>query len=60
MIISSKVEGHDWYIKDGKILPVWYIGEQLPESITRRKTIKLVNSLKYANKSDVADDDDAE
>ena len=47
-------------MKDGKILPVWYVGEQLPESITRRKTIKLVNSLKYANKSDVADDDDAE
>ena len=42
-----------------KILAVWYVGEQLPQSLSRRKTRNLVNSSKYANKSDVADDANA-
>ena len=49
----------DCYMKDRKILPVWYVGEQLPQSLTRRKTRKSVNTSKYTNKSDVVDGDDA-
>ena len=47
-------------MKDGNFLPVWYVWEQLPQSLTRRKTRESVNSSKYANKSDVADDADAD
>ena len=46
-------------MKDRKILLVWYVGEQLLQSLTRRKTRKSVNSSNYTNKSDVVDDDDA-
>ena len=59
-MIIPKLERRGWYMKDGKILPVWYVGEQLPQSLNRRKTRKSVNSSKYANKSDVADDADAD
>ena len=44
-MIMPKLERHGWYMKDGKI---------------RIKTKKLVNSSKYANKSDLADDADAD
>ena len=46
-------------MKDRKILLVWYVGEQLLQSLTRRKTRKSVNSSNYTNKSDAVDDDDA-
>ena len=67
-MITPRLERRDWYIKDGKIFPVWYIGKQLLPSLTKRKTGKLVNSSKcklnfrsqYANKSGVADDGDAD
>ena len=58
-MIIPKLEIRGWYMKDRKILPVWYVGEQLPQILTRRKTRKSVDSSKYANKSDVADDADA-
>ena len=48
-MIISKLKGRGWYMKDGKILPVWYVGEQLPPSLTKRKT-----------RSDVADDGDGD
>ena len=57
-MIITKLKIRGWCMKDGKILPVWYVGEQLLQSLTRRKTRKLVNSSKYAKKSDVADDAD--
>ena len=49
-----------------KIFSVWYVGEQLPLSFTKRKSRKSVNSSKcklnfrseYTNKSDVVDYDD--
>ena len=47
-------------MKDGNFLPVWYVWEQLRQSLTRRKTKESVISSKYANKSDVADDADAD
>ena len=56
---APKLKIGGWYMKDRKILPVWYVGEQLPQSLSRRKTRKSVNSSKYASKSDVADDADA-
>ena len=59
-MIMPKLEGRGWYMKDGKIPPVWYVGEQLPPSLTKKNTRKSVNSSKYANKSVVADDDDAD
>ena len=59
-MIIPKLKGRGWYMKDGKILPIWYVGEQLPPSLTKRKTRKSVNSSKYAYKSDVADDSDAD
>ena len=58
-MIIPKLEIRGSYMKDRKILPVWYVGEQLPQSFIRRKTRKSVNSPKYANESDVADDADA-
>ena len=45
-------------MKDVKVLQVWYVGGQLPPRFTKRKTKQLVNSSKYANKSDDTDDDD--
>ena len=54
-MIIPKLVGRGWYMKDGNILPVWYVGEQLPSSLTKRKVRKFVNSSKYANKSGVAD-----
>ena len=33
-------------MKDGKILPVWYVAEQLPPSLTTRKTRISVHSSK--------------
>ena len=59
-MIIPKLEGRGWYMKKVKILPVWYVGEQLPPSLTKRKTRQSVNSSKYANKYDVADDGDAD
>ena len=55
-------------MKDGKTLPVSYVGEKLLPSLTKKKTRKSVNISKcilnfrseYANKSDVADDGDAD
>ena len=58
--IIPKLEGRGSYMKDGKIPPVWYVGEQLPLRLTKKNTRKSVNSSKYANKSVVADDDDAD
>ena len=46
-------------MKGAKVLPVWYVGEQLPSSLSKRKPKNSFNSSKYANKSDVADDSDA-
>ena len=37
-----------------------YLEEQLPPSLTKRKTKKSINSSKCANKSDVADNGDAD
>ena len=37
-MIIPKPEGRGWYMKDRIILPVWYVGEQLPPSLTKRKT----------------------
>ena len=54
-IIIPKLEERGWYMKDAKVLPVWYVGEQLPSSLTKRKTKKS----KYANKSNVANESDA-
>ena len=58
-MIIPKLKIRAWCMEDGKILPVWYVGKQLLQSLTRRKNRKLVNSSKYANKSDVAGDADA-
>ena len=58
-IIIPKLEERGWYMKDAKVLPVWYVGEQLPSSLSKRKPKNSFNSSKYANKSDVADDSDA-
>ena len=58
-MIMPKLEGRGWYMKDKKIVPVWYFGEQLLPRLTRRQTRKSVNSSKYVNKSDVADDGEA-
>ena len=46
-------------MKDGKIVAVWYVREQIPPSLTKRKTRKSVNSSNYINKSDVAHDGEA-
>ena len=67
MIIPT-LEGHGWYMKDRKIHPFWYAGGKLTPSVTKRKTRNSVNSSKcklkfrieYANKSDVADESDAD
>ena len=56
----AKLEGCGWYMKGGKLLPVWYVGEQLHPNLTKRKTRKSINSSKYANKSDIADDGNAD
>ena len=36
-IIIPKLEERGWYMKDAKVLPVWYVGEQLPSSLSKRK-----------------------
>ena len=67
-MIVPKLKGHGWHMKDRKNFPVWYVGEKLPPSLIKRKTRKSVNSPKcklnfrseYVNKSDVADDGDAD
>ena len=46
-MIIPKLEIRGWYMKDRKTLPVWYVEEQLPQILTRRKTRKSVNSSKY-------------
>ena len=56
----AKLEGCGWYMKDGKLLPVRYVGEQLHPNLTKGKTRKSINSSKYANKSDIADDGNAD
>ena len=57
-MIIPELERCGWCMKDVKVLQVWYVGGQLPPSFTKRKTKKLVNSSKYANKSGDTDDDD--
>ena len=67
-MIIPRLEGRVKYMKDGNTLPFQYFGEQLPPSVTKRKTRNSVNSSKYklkfrskyANKSDVADNGDAD
>ena len=37
-MIIPKLKACGWYMKDGKILPIWYVGKQLPSSLTKRNT----------------------
>ena len=63
-MIIPKLERCGWHMEDWRICPVWYVGGQLPPSLTKRKTWKSVNSSKcklnirseYANDFFVVDD----
>ena len=35
-MIIPKLKACGWYMKDGKILPIWYVGKQLSSSFTKR------------------------
>ena len=57
-MIIPKLEIRGWYMKDRKNLPVWCVGEQLPQSLIRRKLENWSIVQNMQTKSDVADDED--
>ena len=57
-MVIPKLEIRGWYMKDRKNLPVWYVGEQLPQSLIRRKLENWLIVQNMQTKSDVADDED--